>query len=58
VALAGAGRLGGIAGPVIGGALLGLGLPPSEVMLFACGPGLVTALLVTVLGRLRQRAAA
>ena len=52
----GVGRLGGIAGPVIGGALLGLGLPPSEVMLFACGPGLVTALLVTILGRLRQRA--
>jgi AAHS family 4-hydroxybenzoate transporter-like MFS transporter len=52
----GVGRLGGIAGPIIGGALLGLGLPPTEVMLFACGPGFITAGLVTILGRLRQRA--
>ncbi|MFI5001617.1 MAG: MFS transporter, partial [Reyranellales bacterium] len=46
----GVGRLGGIAGPIVGGALLGLGLPPTQVMLFACGPGLVTAALVTILG--------
>jgi AAHS family 4-hydroxybenzoate transporter-like MFS transporter len=51
----GVGRLGGIAGPIVGGALLGLGLPPSEILLFACGPGLVTALLVTILGRHRRR---
>ncbi len=46
----GIGRLGGIAGPIVGGALLGLGVPPTEVMLFASGPGLVTAGLVAYLG--------
>jgi MFS transporter, AAHS family, 4-hydroxybenzoate transporter len=51
----GVGRLGGIAGPIVGGALLGLGLPPTQIMLFACGPGLVTAGLVTLLGRHRAR---
>ena len=50
----GIGRLGGIAGPIIGGALLGLGLAPTTVMLFACGPGLVTAALVMVLGLHRR----
>ncbi len=39
----GVGRLGGIAGPAIGGALLGLGLPPKEIFLCACGPALVAA---------------
>ena len=38
----------------IGGALLGLGYPPPLTMLFACGPGLVTAGLVTLLGRHRR----
>ena len=46
----GVGRLGGIAGPIVGGALLGLGLPANQVMMFAVGPGLVTAVLVTWLG--------
>ena len=50
----GVGRIGGIAGPIVGGAMLGLGLPPTEVMLFACGPGLVTVLLVAILGRHRR----
>ncbi|HZP99439.1 MAG TPA: aromatic acid/H+ symport family MFS transporter [Reyranella sp.] len=50
----GVGRLGGIAGPIVGGALLGLGLPPNEVMMFAVGPGLVTAGLVTWLGLHRK----
>jgi MFS transporter, AAHS family, 4-hydroxybenzoate transporter len=50
----GVGRLGGIAGPIVGGALLALGLPPTKIMLFACGPGLVTAALVTILGRHRK----
>jgi AAHS family 4-hydroxybenzoate transporter-like MFS transporter len=50
----GVGRLGGIAGPIVGGALLGLGYPPPLTMLFACGPGLVTAGLVTLLGRHRR----
>ena len=50
----GIGRLGGIAGPIVGGALLGLGLPPTEIMLFAAGPGLVTAALVAFLGLHRK----
>jgi AAHS family 4-hydroxybenzoate transporter-like MFS transporter len=50
----GVGRLGGIAGPIVGGALLGLGFPPAQIMLFACGPGLVTATLVTALGYHRR----
>jgi len=50
----GVGRLGGIAGPIVGGVLLGLGLPPTKIMLFACGPGLITALLVVLLGRHRR----
>jgi MFS family permease len=51
----GVGRLGGIAGPIVGGALLGLGLPPTQVMLFAAGPGLVTAALVAALALHRRR---
>lgn len=50
----GVGRLGGIAGPIAGGALLGIGLPPTEIMLFAAGPGLVTAALVAFLGHHRK----
>jgi AAHS family 4-hydroxybenzoate transporter-like MFS transporter len=39
----GVGRLGGIAGPAIGGALLGLGLPPKQIFLCACIPALIAA---------------
>jgi len=39
----GIGRLGGIAGPAIGGALLAFGLPPKEIFLCACGPALIAA---------------
>jgi MFS transporter, AAHS family, 4-hydroxybenzoate transporter len=39
----GVGRLGGIAGPAIGGALLGFGLPPKQIFLCACIPALVAA---------------
>src|ERR1700742_1436869 len=45
------GRLGGIAGPAIGGTLLGLGLPPKQIFLCACAPALIAAtctLLLTV----------
>src|SRR5262249_25798186 len=49
----GVGRLGGIAGPIVGGVLLGFGLAPTRIMLFACAPALITAILVTVLGRHR-----
>jgi len=47
----GIGRLGGIAGPAIGGTLLGFGLPPTQIFLCACGPALIAAvctLLLTV----------
>jgi AAHS family 4-hydroxybenzoate transporter-like MFS transporter len=50
----GVGRLGGIAGPIVGGTLLALGLKPTTVMLFACGPGVVTAALVVALGMHRR----
>jgi MFS transporter, AAHS family, 4-hydroxybenzoate transporter len=46
----GVGRLGGIFGPIVGGGLLAFGLPANEVMLFACVPGVITAVMVTVLG--------
>jgi AAHS family 4-hydroxybenzoate transporter-like MFS transporter len=39
----GIGRFGGIAGPAIGGTLLGLGLPPKQIFLCACGPALIAA---------------
>src|ERR1700710_2873586 len=47
----GIGRLGGIAGPALGGALLAFGLPPKQIFLCACGPALIAALatiLITV----------
>lgn len=39
----GIGRLGGIAGPALGGALLGFGLPPTQIFLCACGPAIIAA---------------
>ena len=50
----GIGRLGGIAGPIVGGALLAIGLAPTKILLFACAPGLVTAALVLFLGYYRR----
>jgi AAHS family 4-hydroxybenzoate transporter-like MFS transporter len=47
----GVGRLGGIAGPALGGALLAFGLPPKQIFLCACGPALIAAgatILLTV----------
>jgi AAHS family 4-hydroxybenzoate transporter-like MFS transporter len=54
----GVGRLGGILGPVIGGMLLAAGLPPHDVLLFAAGPALVTAVLVVWLGYVSRDALA
>ena len=39
----GIGRLGGIAGPAIGGSLLAFGLPPKQIFLCACGPARIAA---------------
>ena len=50
----GVGRLGGIAGPIVGGFLLALGRPATEVLLYAAGPGVVTAALVLFLGYHRR----
>lgn len=45
----GIGRLGGIAGPALGGALLAFGLPPKQIFLCACGPALIAALATLLL---------
>jgi AAHS family 4-hydroxybenzoate transporter-like MFS transporter len=45
----GIGRLGGIAGPALGGALLAYGLPPKQIFLCACGPAVVAALATILL---------
>jgi AAHS family 4-hydroxybenzoate transporter-like MFS transporter len=45
----GVGRLGGIAGPAIGGTLLAFGLPPKEIFLLACGPALIAAICTFLL---------
>jgi AAHS family 4-hydroxybenzoate transporter-like MFS transporter len=53
----GIGRLGGIAGPALGGALLALNWPPQQIFTFACGPALVaaTATLLLTLKVARRR---
>jgi AAHS family 4-hydroxybenzoate transporter-like MFS transporter len=45
----GVGRLGGIAGPALGGALLAFGLPPKQIFLCACGPALIAAFATVLL---------
>jgi AAHS family 4-hydroxybenzoate transporter-like MFS transporter len=45
----GIGRLGGIAGPALGGALLAFGLPPKQIFLCACGPAVIAALATILL---------
>jgi len=39
----GIGRLGGIAAPVLGGYLLSLGMPPTQIFLSACGFAVIAA---------------
>ena len=39
----GVGRLGGIAGPALGGSLLAFGLQPNQIFLCACIPALIAA---------------
>jgi MFS transporter, AAHS family, 4-hydroxybenzoate transporter len=45
----GIGRLGGIAAPVLGGWLLRIGLPPTQIFLSACGFALIAALATALL---------
>lgn len=50
----GIGRLGGILGPILGGALLGLGFSPAAILLSVCAPGALTAMAILVLDRIRH----
>jgi AAHS family 4-hydroxybenzoate transporter-like MFS transporter len=45
----GIGRLGGIAGPALGGYLLSLGMPPPQIFLSACGFALIAAVATALL---------
>ncbi len=45
----GIGRLGGIAAPLLGGYLLSLGLPPTQIFLSACGFAIVAAVATALL---------
>jgi AAHS family 4-hydroxybenzoate transporter-like MFS transporter len=46
----GIGRLGGIAAPALGGLLLSLGLPPTQIFLSACGFALIAGVATAMLG--------
>ncbi|NGP06333.1 aromatic acid/H+ symport family MFS transporter [Rhodococcus sp. 14C212] len=46
------GRLGSVVGPVVGGALIGLGVPTGTIVLVACVPVLAALVLIAVLGRI------
>ena len=52
------GRLGSVVGPIVGGALIGLGTSTSTIVLLACIPVFGALLVVVALGRVRvaQRA--
>lgn len=52
------GRLGSVVGPIIGGALIGLGFGTSSIVLLACIPVAAALLVILALGRMRQPAAA
>jgi MFS transporter, AAHS family, 4-hydroxybenzoate transporter len=51
----GAGRIGSIAGPLLGGMLLAFNLQPRSIFVGAFIPALCVALLMIILGRLRHR---
>jgi MFS transporter, AAHS family, 4-hydroxybenzoate transporter len=51
----GAGRVGSIAGPLLGGMLLAFNLHPRSIFVAAFIPALCVALLMVILGRLRHR---
>jgi AAHS family 4-hydroxybenzoate transporter-like MFS transporter len=52
----GIGRLGGIAAPALGGYLLTLGLPPTQIFLSACGFALIAAAATALLAFRGERA--
>ena len=47
------GRLGSVVGPIVGGALIGLGTSTSTIVLLACIPVFFALLVVVALGRVR-----
>lgn len=47
------GRLGSVVGPIVGGALIGLGTSTSTIVLLSCIPVLAALALILVLGRMR-----
>ena len=53
----GIGRLGGIAGPYLGGLLLAEGLPPRQIFLVACLSAAAATIAVTALGVVNRRRA-
>lgn len=50
----GAGRIGTITGPLLGGLLLSLGFRPNNMFVAAAIPGFLATLLMAILGRLRR----
>ena len=50
----GVGRLGNIGGPLLGGILLGYGLPPVSIFMCATVPVVITVLCMFALGRVRS----
>jgi AAHS family 4-hydroxybenzoate transporter-like MFS transporter len=51
----GAGRVGTIAGPLLGGVLLTLGFRPQKIFIAAAIPAFAATLLMAILGQLRRR---
>lgn len=47
------GRLGSVVGPIVGGALIGLGTSTSTIVLLACIPVFAALIVVVILGRVR-----
>lgn len=45
------GRVGSVLGPIVGGAMLGLGMPTRTIVLVACVPVLIALILITALRR-------
>lgn len=51
----GIGRLGGIAGPAVGGFMLSLGWPPPQIFLSACAVSVIAAVAIAILGVVAAR---